>query len=168
MGLFKKKEPPFNEAQCLEKKAKMRELFNDGVENGGQYRLLKMSTNNYKFERGLVVNTRTTTFQYYILGYRPDQPEIIIVPIDPDLTVHGSYSVVDLREIKDADYYNKIQQLAMTRKAETVEPGDSGYYIFNIGDSSEQSLYMKNIRQAEEREGLLALAEKFFPIKYKK
>lgn len=48
----------------------MRELFNEAVADGDTYEILHATETSSKFEKGFVFNTNTTTFYYYILGYR--------------------------------------------------------------------------------------------------
>lgn len=168
MGLFKKKEPPFLPERDAENKRKMRALFNDAVENGDEYQLVCMYTSSGKWERGLVWDTHTTTFHFYILGYQPGNPQIILLANNVELTAHGEPVSLNLQEMQSATYYRKLHQLAMEQKKEYIPPRETGYYIFNIGDKSEKSLFIKSLRQEEEREGLLALAERYFPIQYKK
>lgn len=168
MGLFSKKEPPYNPEKGAENKRKMRALFNDAVENGDDYQLVSMNTSSSRFEKGFVINTQTTTFHFYILGYQPGNPRILLLVHDPEFTVHGEPVSLNLQEIQDATYYRKLHQLAMHQKKEYIPPRETGNYIFHIGDASENSLYIKSLRQEEERQGLLALAERYFPIQYKK
>lgn len=168
MGLFKKKEPPFSPERNAENKRKMRALFNDAVENGDEYRLVCMYTSSARFEKGFFIDTHTTTFHYYIIGYQPGNPQLLLVAHDPEFTSHGEAVSLNLQEMQDATYYRKLSQLAMHQKKEYIPPRETGNYIFNVGDKSEKSLFIKSLRQEEEREGLLALAERYFPVQYKK
>lgn len=72
MGLFSKKpkELEYDTADCVNKKTRMRELFNEAVADGDTYEILHATETSSKFEKGFVFNTNTTTFYYYILGYR--------------------------------------------------------------------------------------------------
>ena len=84
MGLFSKKpkELEYDTADCVNKKTRMRELFNEAVADGDTYEILHATETSSKFEKGFVFNTNTTTFYYYILGYRKNDCKIVLVQTD--------------------------------------------------------------------------------------
>ena len=63
MGLFSKKpkELEYDTADCVNKKTRMRELFNEAVADGDTYEILHATETSSKFEKGFVFNTNTTT-----------------------------------------------------------------------------------------------------------
>ena len=63
MGLFSKKpkELEYDTADCVNKKTRMRELFNEAVADGDTYEILHATETSSKFEKGFVYNTNPTT-----------------------------------------------------------------------------------------------------------
>ena len=62
MGLFSKKpkELEYDTADCVNKKTRMRELFNEALADGDTYEILHATETSSKFEKGFVFNTRDT------------------------------------------------------------------------------------------------------------
>ena len=91
MGLFSKKpkELVYDAAECQKNKARMREMFNEAVADGDSYEILRATETSSKFEHGFIFDTNTTTYYYYILGYRQSDGKVVMVQMDRDLSRHS-------------------------------------------------------------------------------
>ena len=143
MGLFSKKpkEPEYNEADCIAKKTRMREIFNGAVKDGSTYEILYAYMSTSKYEKGFVFDTNTTSFFYYIVGYRQQDFSLVFVQVDAALQEYAEPFYVDMDNVVNVSYTPKVQ---------------------NIGSTSAKTLYgPKNIHQPEEIEAFLNFAEGF-------
>ena len=88
MGLFSKKpkELVYDAAECQKNKARMREMFNEAVADGDSYEILRATETSSKFEHGFVFDTNTTTYYYYILGYRKSDGNVVMLHMKRDLS----------------------------------------------------------------------------------
>ena len=158
MGLFSKKpkELEYGTADCVNKKTRMRELFNEAVADGDTYEILHATETSSKFEKGFVFNTNTTTFYYYILGYRKNDCKIVLVQTDRELTRHSDAFFVDMDAVVNV-YYNpkQIQACLIYKK------GYSSYgEILTIEDIGSKTMFgIANMVQKEEREAFLDFLE---------
>ena len=84
MGLFSKKPqvPDYDQNDCEAKKKRMREIFNGAVEDGDSYEILYGYMSQSKFESGWIFDTNTTSFYFYIIGYRRSDFDIVLIQID--------------------------------------------------------------------------------------
>ena len=158
MGLFsrKPKELEYDAEDCRRKKARMREIFNEAVEYGNSYEILHAMETTSKFEKGFVFNTNTTTFYYYIVGYRRNDKTIVLVQIDRDLTQHSEAFYIDMQAVVDVTYDPKIFQACLRYR----KGYDSYGELLKIGDSGSKTLYgITNLVQKEEREAFLDFLE---------
>lgn len=158
MGLFSKKpkEIEYDAADCQRKKERMRELFNGEVDDGDTYKILHITQNTYKFERGFVVNTNTTTYYHYILGYRPEDQKVVLVQTDVELTHCSDAFYVDMDSVVDVSYDPKIKMACLKYAKE-----HSGYgELLYLSDTGSKTMAgMPNMVQPQEREAFLDFLE---------
>ena len=76
MGLFFKKTSKFDEEISTENKKRLREIFNDAVSEGESYRILYAGATDQAFRKGLIADTKATTFHNYIVGYRREDFQV--------------------------------------------------------------------------------------------
>lgn len=160
MGLFSKKPKPLSIDPDIsaENKRKMREMFNELVEDGDSYHVIYAGTSDSTFSRGLVYDTTTTTFHYLIVGYRESDFRVAVIEIGREIKSHGTPCFVEIDEIRETNYYPKLYQAWLIYKK-----GHEQYGVkLEIGDCSANSAYgMRNIDQHEEREDFLNFLEKY-------
>lgn len=158
MGLFsrKPKELIYDTADCTKKKARMREIFNEAVEEGDSYTILHATETSSKFERGFVFDTNTTTFYHYILGYRASDNQIVLVQIDRDLTEHSEGVFLDVDDIVRVSYNPKYTQACLEYRKGYGSYGE----VLSIGDTGSKTAYgIPNTVQPQEREAFLDFLE---------
>lgn len=163
MGLFSKKEkaPDYDAAECELQKKRMREIFNETVEDGASYEILYALMTSSKFERGFVFDTNTTSFYYYILGYRRSDFRMVLIQVDSGLKEHTEAYFVDMDKVVNVSYDPKICQVCFEYDKKSEKFGE----LLEIKGSSRKTLYgPKNIHQPEERERFLDFAEAFRSI----
>ncbi len=160
MGLFSKKpkEPDYDQEDCKAKKQRIREIFNEAVEDGDSYEVLYAYMNSSKFERGWIFDTNTTTFYYYVLGYRKSDFDVILIQVDSELKEHTDACHIDMDSVVNVSYDPKITKACLQYKKGYGSYGE----LLAIGDTSRKTIYgPKNINQPEEREGFLGFLESF-------
>ncbi len=160
MGLFSKKpkEPEYDAADCNVKKQRMREIFNEAVKDGDTYEIMYVYMLSSKFERGFVFDTNTTTFFYYIAGFRQSDFSLVLVQVDAALQEHAEPFYVDMDNIGNVSYEPKVCQLCFEYKKGSDDFGE----LLNISGTSSKTLYgPKNIHQPDEIEKILDFAEAF-------
>lgn len=158
MGLFSKKpkEPDYDKEDCELKKKRIREIFNEVIEDGDSYEVLYAYMNSSKFEHGLIFDTNTTTFYYYIIGYRKSDSDIVLIQVDNELKEHTEAFHVDMESVVNVSYDPKITKACLQYKKGYGSYGE----LLDIGDTSRKTLYgPKNINQPEEREKFLDFLE---------
>ena len=158
MGLFSKKpkEIEFDAGDCQRKKDRMRELFNKEVDDGDTYKILHATQQTYKFERGFVTNTNTTTFYHYILGYRTDDEKIVLVQTDAELTHCSDAFYVDMDSVVDVSYNPKIKMACLKYPKNSPQYGELLY----LSDTGSKTMAgMPNMVQPQEREAFLDFLE---------
>lgn len=158
MGLFSKKpkEIEYDAADCRRKKERMRELFNGEVDDGDTYKILHATQQTYKFERGFVIDTNTTTFYHYILGYRPEDQKIVLVQTDVELTQCSDAFYVDMDSIVNVTYSPKIQMACLQYPKHAPSYGELLY----LSDTGSKTMAgMPNMVQPQEREAFLDFLE---------
>ena len=160
MGLFSKKpkEPEYDAVDCERKKKRMREVFNEAVKDGDTYEVLYADMSTSKFERGFVFDCNTTTFFYYIAGFRQGDFSLALVQIDAALQEHSDPFYVDMDNVGNVSYDPKVHQLCFEYKKCSEDFAE----LLNIGGTSSKTLYgPKNIHQPDEIEKILNFAEAF-------
>lgn len=160
MGLFSKKPkvPEYDPADCEAKKKRLREIFNETVEDGDSYEVLYASMNSSKFEQGFIFNTNTTTFYFYVLGYRRSDFRIMLIQVDSALENHSEAVPIDMDNVVDVTYNPKISQACLKYRKNYGSYGE----LLGIGGTSSKTIYgPKNIYQPEERDRFLDFLESF-------
>jgi len=158
MGLFSKKpkELVYDAADCQKKKERMREMFNEAVEDGNSYAILHATETSTKYERGFVVDTNTTTVYHYIVGYRRSDDRVVMVQIDRELSQHSEAVFIDMDSVAQVHYEPKLQQASLIYKK-----GSRGYgEVMNIRDTGSKTVAgIPNTVQGQEREQFLDYLE---------
>ncbi len=158
MGLFSKKEKNavYDAADCERKKKRMREIFDEAVMDGESYDLLYAYMTTSKFEKGFLFDTNTTSFYYYIVGYRTSDDQILLVQVDHDLKEYSEAYRIDMDKIVNVSYDPKICQLCLEYEKGY---GTFGELLKIKGTDANTKFGPKNIQQKEERERFLDFAE---------
>lgn len=160
MGLFSKKPkaPEYDPADCEAKKKRLREIFNEAVEDGDSYEVLYASMNSSKYERGFVFDTNTTTFYYYVMGYRRSDFSIVLVQVDSALENRSEAIPIDMDSVVNVSYDPKITKACLKYRKDYGSYGE----LLGIGGTGGKTMYgPKNIHQPEERERFLDFLEAF-------
>lgn len=157
MGLFKKKEPVFNLENVERNKKKMRELFNDAVEDGDSYRILYAGGSESQYNQ--LTQVRTSRFFNYVVGYREEGYDVVVLSVDRDLSTHGMPMHIDINTVKETSYYKKLNQAwFIYQDSDTYGYGTK----LEIGDCQSTAVYATpDIKQEEEREAFLDFFEKY-------
>ncbi len=146
MGFFSKlfKGPEVDMEKSRANAKKMRELFNDCVENADSYRLIFGYTEDVsRFNYGFVHGSKTKIGNL-IVGWNEASQTIVVVPTVPDLSGRGEPTYYRRSEILKA-YRNKYPTDAFV-----IYPDKSGYIAINAYDWLEdESLYVY-VSQEEE------------------
>lgn len=77
-----------------------------------------------KFESGFVFDTNTTTFFYYIAGFRQNDFSLVLVQTDAALQEHTEPFYVDMDNIGNVSYDPKIHQLCFEYKKGSSDFGE--------------------------------------------
>ena len=160
MGLFSKffKVPEVDMEKSDANAKKMRELFNQVVENGGEYRIIFGYTEDVsRFNYGFVHGSKTKIGNL-IVGWNEDKETIAVVPTVPDLSGCGDPAYYRRSEILKA-YRNKYPTDAFI-----IYPDKKSYIGINAYDwLDDESLYVY-VSQEEE----LAAFTEFFMNRFAK
>ena len=113
MGLFSKKPqaPNYDQEDCIVKKQRMREIFNETVEDGDSYEILYAYMTSSKFERGFIFDTNTTSFYYYIVGHRRSDFDVVLIQVDSQLGEHTDACPIEMDKVVNVSYEPKYHQL---------------------------------------------------------
>ena len=148
MGLFGKlfKGPEIDQAKSQANKEKMRTLFNQVVEHGDQYRLLACYTEDVRrFNYGLVHGSKTSIASL-IVGWREDDPTVVLVPTVPDLSGCGDPEVLRKADILKA-YHEKMMDSLV------IYPDQKGYTALKTFSWLEdEKLYIYVDQEQEEKD----------------
>lgn len=148
MGLFGKlfKGPEIDQAKSQANKEKMSALFNQVVENGDQYRLLACYTEDVRrFNYGLVHGSKTSIASL-IVGWREDDPTVVLVPTVPDLSGCGDPEVLRKADILKA-YHEKMMDSLV------IYPDQKGYTALKTFSWLEdEKLYIYVDQEQEEKD----------------
>lgn len=105
-----------------------------------------------------MIDTNTTSFFYYIVGFRQSDFDLVLVQIDAAMQEHTEPFYVDMDNIENVSYDPKIHQLCFKYKKGSKDYGE----LLNIGGTSSKTIYgPKNIHQPDEIEKMLNFAEAF-------
>lgn len=139
MGLFSKlfKGPEIDQAKSDANAQKMRQIFDQMVEGGEDYRLIFGYTEDVsRFNYGFVHGSKTKIGNL-IVGWNEDSQTIVVVPTVPDLSACGDPVWYRRSEILKA-YRNKYPTDAFV-----IYPDKKGYIAINAYDWLEdESLYV--------------------------
>lgn len=158
MGLFsrKPKAPEIDLAVSAEHKKRMREIFDETVEDGGSFKILYGYSSTSKYEQGFFIDTNTTTFYEYIIGYRVSDGQIVMVQVSSDLAQHSEAFYLEMDKIVNITHYPKLSQVCLEYEKGYPTYGE----ILNIKDLSGKTvLGLANLEQGAEREAFLDLLE---------
>ena len=148
MGLFGKlfKGPEIDQEKSQANKEKMRALFNQVVENGDQYRLLACYTEDVRrFNYGLVHGSKSTIASL-IVGWKEDDPTVVLVPTVPDLSGCGDPEVLRRADILKA-YHEKMMDSLV------IYPDKKGYTALKTFSWLEdEKLYIYVDQEQEEKD----------------
>ena len=148
MGLFGKlfKGPEIDQEKSQANKEKMRALFNHVVANGDQYRLLACYTEDVRrFNYGLVHGSKSTIASL-IVGWKEDDPIVVLVPTVPDLSGCGDPEVLRRADILKA-YHEKMMDSLV------IYPDKKGYTALKTFSWLEdEKLYIYVDQEQEEKD----------------
>lgn len=148
MGLFGKlfKGPEIDQEKSQANKEKMRALFDHVVENGDQYRLLACYTEDVRrFNYGLVHGSKSTIASL-IVGWKEDDPTVVLVPTVPDLSGCGDPEVLRRADILKA-YHEKMMDSLV------IYPDKKGYTALKTFSWLEdEKLYIYVDQEQEEKD----------------
>ena len=158
MGFFAKlfKGPEVDLAKSEANAKKMRALFDQVVENGGDYRLIFGYTEDVsRFNYGFVHGSKTKIGNL-IVGWNEDSETIVVVPTVPDLSGCGEPTWYRRAEILKA-YRNKYPTDAFV-----IYPDRHGYIAINAYDWLEdEKLYVYVSQEAELADFTTFFTERF-------
>lgn len=155
--LFKGPQPDMEKSNANQKK--IRELFQQAVENGDSYRLIVGYTEDVsRFNYGFVHGSRTKIGNL-IVGWNEDTQTIVVLPTVPDLSAYGSPTCYRHGEIYKA-YRNKYPTDAFI-----IYPDRSSYIGINAYEwLDDENLYIY-LEQKEELEAFTAFFMNQFSTK---
>ena len=149
MGIFSKlfKEPEVDMAKSDANRKKMRALFDQVVEHGGDYKIIFGFTEDVsRFNYGLVHGSKSKIGNL-IVGWNEQSETIVVVPTVPDLSGCGDPVYYRRSDIHKA-YRNKYPTDAFI-----IYPDRKGYIGINIYDWLEdESLYVYVSQETEVKE----------------
>lgn len=149
MGIFSKlfKGPEVDLQKSDANRKKMRALFNQVVENGGDYKILFGFTEDVsRFNYGLVHGSKSKIGNL-IVGWNEQNETIVAIPTVPDLSGCGDPVFYRRPEILKA-YRNKYPSDAFI-----IYPDRKGYIGINVYDWLEdESLYVYVSQEEEVKE----------------
>ena len=158
MGFFGKlfKGPEIDMEKSNANAKKMRTLFDQVVENGGDYRLIFGYTEDVsRFNYGFVHGSKTKIGNL-IVGWNEDSETIVVVPTVPDLSGCGEPTWYSRAEILKA-YRNKYPTDAFV-----IYPDRHGYIAINAYDWLEdEKLYVYVSQEAELADFTTFFTERF-------
>ncbi len=160
MGLFSKKEktPDYDSVECEANKKRMREILDETVEDGDSYDILYAYMTTSKFERGWIFDTNTTTFYYYIVGYRRSDFDVVLIQTDNELKEHTEAYHIEMDKIANVSYDPKFYQVCLEYEKNYGSFGE----LLKVKGTDKKTVYgPKNIYQPEEREKFLDFIEAF-------
>ena len=148
MGLFGKlfKGPEIDQEKSQANKEKMRALFNHVVENGDQYRLLACYTEDVRRVNYGLVHGSKSTIASLIVGWKEDDPTVVLVPTVPDLSGCGDPEVLRRADILKA-YHEKMMDSLV------IYPDKKGYTALKTFSWLEdEKLYIYVDQEQEEKD----------------
>lgn len=156
MGLFSRK-PKIDMEEAQKNKEKLRELFNQAVENGDSYQVLYATTGSTWTESGILSDTRVYQFISLAFGYRESDFSLAAVPVNIELTQFSEPLTIQIEEMKSIKYRKKEHVLEMDFK----ERGRKGMYFTFDDIEKDSKSFVSNISQEEERQKLAAFLDSY-------
>lgn len=142
----------YDATKCQQKKEIMRKMWNEAVEDGDSYKIIHACQTTSKFEKGLIFDTHTTSYYYYIVGYRRSDNKIGMVQVDWELTQHTEPFYVDMSAVVGVTYNAKLKHAWLLYRKNCGDYGEK----FDISDSGSNSAHgITDMVQVEEREKFL-------------
>ncbi len=80
------------------------------------FEILRATETSSKFEHGFIFDTNTTTYYYYILGYRQSDGKVVMVQMDRDLSRHSEALYIEMDAVERVSYYPKLAQACLIYK----------------------------------------------------
>ncbi len=160
MGLFssKPKKPKIDMVKCEANKKRLREIFNQVVEDGDSYKIIYAWAADSQYSSGILLDTRTTTYSNFVVGHRETDYKVVVIEIDMAMEQFGEPLYITMDEVIGTDYYRKIYQ------AWFIYAKNKGSYGVKlvISDNLAGSPYtVPNLEQSEEREQFLDFLERY-------
>lgn len=158
MSLFRKKSKEFvyDKEESEKKKKLIREIFNEAVENGTSYHVFLATELSSKYETGFFINTNTTTYYYYIFGYRESDQSMKMIQVDPELVNYSEPFPILVDTLKDITFEKKYDQVCLQYKKEVGSYGE----VLKIHDYDNKTICgIQNLYQEEERQAFLDFLE---------
>ena len=148
MGFFSKlfKGPEVDKEKSSANAKKMRLMFNQVVENGDAYQLIFGYTEDVRrFNYGLVHGSKSTIASL-IVGWKEDDPTVVLVPTVPDLSGCGDPEVLRRADILKA-YHEKMMDSLV------IYPDKKGYTALKTFSWLEdEKLYIYVDQEQEEKD----------------
>lgn len=141
MGLFKAK---IDASKSDANKAKLRALFDAAVPGAPAYQVLYGYAMDISKMDFVVVRTRTYEYQSFVVGYRADDPTVVLLPTDPTLAPGGQPMV-----LRKADMHKAYKQ-KFGGSAFIVYPTSRNYLEFWTPDVNTDEKVTVYVDQAPE------------------
>lgn len=153
MGLFgqKPRKLKYDKEECLRKKERMRQIFNQAVADGDSYRILRAT--KVSPQQGFF-GGRSDAYHHYILGYRRVDGRMAMVLVDRALARHSEASFLEAEALAEASYDPQGQRACLRyRRGRPPE-------LLGIGDTGSRTAYgIPDTVQEEEREDFLSFLD---------
>lgn len=161
MGFFGKlfQGPTVDQAKSDASRARMRTLFDQVVEQGGNYRLVHAITQDAsRFNFGFVSGSKTKIGNF-IVGWNEADATIVAVPTVPDLSGCGDPQYFRRGEIHKA-YRSKVPTDSFV-----IYPDKSGYVALEVYDWLDDAKLYAYVDQAEDVKAFTAFFTTAFATK---
>lgn len=142
-GLFSKK---VDMEKVAANKAKMRQLFNSVVPDGDDYKLVYGFSQDIKQSHYLIAKKTTYTYTSLIIGYKENDPTVVMVETEPELSGCGDPMIFRKSEI------HKAYRSRMTGDSLVIYPDKKGYFQFYTYPlTDDESLYVYMSQDEEDK-----------------
>ncbi len=158
MGLFSKKKQmvEYDKVESERQKKIMREIFNEAVSEGETYQIFLATELSSKYEKGLFLDTNTTTYYYYIFGFREKDKKMFMVQVDPELVNYSHPIAIEVDTLKDISFNKKYDEVCLEYKKEVGMFGE----VMKIHDYGKKTMGgISNLYQETERNAFLDFLE---------
>ena len=155
-GLFSKK---VDTAKSDGNKATMRKLFNQVVPDGDSYQLVYGFSQDIKQSHYIIARKTTYTYTSLIIGYKENDPTVVIVQTDPELSGCGDPDIYRRSEI------HKAYRSRMTGDSLVIYPNKKGYFQFYVSPINDDDSLYAYIMQEQEEKAFTEFFLKTFAVK---